>query len=309
MHLPRLLPLRHQTALSFLTAVSIVVLAGCNQPLETKPLPHPVFDQATLTQLRASHATNINEILAQNQMLNTSMEDRIGRSPYTPVTYLDFTRCWNDPHCHYSITETGIPIQAFPANPIVYDWWLNRFAAPEQAAVCGVRLLDENASHYELASFQNLHELESTTNFTLTHYQQCGSCSTLQDLAVYGSLDLTIMAKTCSKRLGLSNKKQCMQDIGFTEACAESWAYNADKTTQSCLIQCVQEYGLIPLLTGTESSDNTNNGELNQCLQCDEMMAGPGFQYAAGRTRRNSGIESEIERPDEQVYEVEHDYF
>ena len=40
-----------------------------------------------------------------------------------------------------------------------------------------------------------------------------------------------------------------------------------------------------------------------------EMMAGPGFQYAAGRTRRNSGIESEIERPDEQVYEVRHDYF
>jgi hypothetical protein len=39
------------------------------------------------------------------------------------------------------------------------------------------------------------------------------------------------------------------------------------------------------------------------------MLSGPGFQYSAGRIRRNSGILSEIERPDEQVYPVNHDYF
>ena len=285
------------------------LLSACNQPLDVTPLPQPLFDAETQYQLQQTQATNLTSVLQKKQLLNNSGSSPQSTSPYQPLSFLDFTTCWNDPNCYYSITATGIPVQAFPAREDVRQWWLNRLPAPDQAAVCGVRFDPNNPGQYQLASFENRNALNSTAGFILTHYQACGTCSTLQDLAVYGSLDLTIMAKTCSKRLGFNNKKSCMQEIGFTEACAESWAYNADKTTQSCLVLCVQEYGLIPLLTGTESSDNTNNGELNQCLQCDEMMAGPGFQYAAGRTRRNSGIESEIERPDEQVYEVRHDYF
>ena len=285
------------------------LLGGCNQPLEVTPLPDQAFDAVTLDRLRQSQATNVESILAQNQLLNPEQNNRLSRSPYHPLTYLDLPDCWLDEHCHYCVTETGIPVQAFPANPAVYQWWQNRDTAPEQAAVCGIRFLDPGLQEYELASFQNTYELESTPDFVLTHYQQCGSCSTLQDLAVYGSLDLTTMAKTCSKRPGFANKKQCMEAIGFTPACAESWAYNAAQTAQSCFVVCVQEYGLTPLLLGTESSPNTNDGALNQCLQCDELMAGPGFQYSAGRTRRNSGITSEIDRPDEQVYDVDHAYF
>ncbi|RLU04115.1 MAG: hypothetical protein D9N11_00775 [Ketobacter sp.] len=301
--------LKQRLAWGLIICTALINTTGCNQPLEVTPLPQPVFDETTLQHLQQSMASNVSAILAQNQLLQPDASDRLSRSPYRPLTFLDWPDCWQDDHCRYSISETGIPVQTFPANPDVYAWWQNRLQAPDQAAVCGVRFAGPDQVQYELASFNNRYELESTPGFMLTHYQQCGSCSTLQDLAVYGSLDLTVMAKTCSKRMGFSNKKLCMEDIGFTPACAESWAYNAEQTAQSCFILCVQEYGLIPLLLGTESSPNTNEGRLNQCLQCDEMMAGPGFQYSAGRTRRNSGIASEIDRPEDQVYEVEHRYF
>eukprot|EP00924_Labyrinthula_sp_SR-Ha-C_P007970 snap_masked-scaffold_41-processed-gene-2.46-mRNA-1 protein AED:0.18 eAED:0.23 QI:0/-1/0/1/-1/1/1/0/330 len=45
---------------------------------------------------------------------------------------------------------------------------------------------------------------------------------------------------------------------------------------------------------------------LNACLQCDECRSGPIFQLVAGRTRRNSGIQSAIWRPD--VFPLNHDY-
>ena len=152
--------------------------------------------------------------------------------------------------------------------------------------------------------------LQAEPGFILTHDQACGACSSLQDLAVYGELDLTVMAKTCSKRWSLADKKACMQQIGLTDACAESWAYNAQQTAQSCALVCVNTYGLLPLLKGEENVQPVDeNGELNACLLCDEMMSGPGFQFSAGRIRRNSGIISEIDRPDDQVYSVDHQYF
>jgi hypothetical protein len=51
------------------------------------------------------------------------------------------------------------------------------------------------------------------------------------------------------------------------------------------------------------------NGEfrLNPCLQCDECRSGPIFQKISGRTRRNSGIETDIKRPDV-APEIFHNY-
>lgn len=294
------------------TSALSFALCACNQPLEFTPLASPAFDESMVAQLQSTRPTNLAEILEQNQLNDPIRTDFVSGNPYTPLTFLNLDDCQDDRHCHYSITETGIPVQAFPARASVQQWWQTRATDANTAAVCGVRFLEDANDHasepYELRSFNNLSELEATPGYVLTHFQQCGTCSTLQDLAVYGSLDLTVMAKTCSKRPSLNNKKSCMMEIGFTEACAESWAYNADKTAQSCLPLCVKEYGLIPLLTGTESSPNANNGELNQCLQCDEMISGPGFQYSAGRTRRNSGVISEIDRPGDEVYTVTHEY-
>ena len=36
---------------------------------------------------------------------------------------------------------------------------------------------------------------------------------------------------------------------------------------------------------------------MNACLQCDEDESGPNFAKFAGRTRRNTGLESAITRP------------
>ena len=295
---------RVSTIIALLSAA--LLLSGCNQPLEVAPLPNPVFDLASQQRLRQMELVNLDEVL-QHKGLDSDSPSSLTVNPYAPQTWMPFSECWDDPHCHYSITETGIPVQAFPGSQSVFEWWQGRLTDAEQAPVCAVRFLQEN--HYELSTFENRWALAAQPEFQLTHYQACGACSTLQDLAVYGTLDLTVMAKTCSKRMGFEARKACMEQIGFSEACSESWAYNAGKTSQSCLLVCVQEYGLLPLLTGTESSPNNTDGALNRCLQCDEMMSGPGFQYSAGRTRRNSGIESEIDRPDDQVYEVSHDYF
>eukprot|EP00924_Labyrinthula_sp_SR-Ha-C_P000801 augustus_masked-scaffold_7-processed-gene-4.65-mRNA-1 protein AED:0.17 eAED:0.17 QI:0/-1/0/1/-1/1/1/0/341 len=45
---------------------------------------------------------------------------------------------------------------------------------------------------------------------------------------------------------------------------------------------------------------------LNPCLQCDECRSGPIFQRVSGRTRRNSGIQSAIDRPG--VIPIDHNY-
>lgn len=59
----------------------------------------------------------------------------------------------------------------------------------------------------------------------------------------------------------------------------------------------------------TGEDNNKPDGSLNDCLQCDEDKSGPNFKFFSGRTRRNSGIPSAIERPPEQVYNMEHCYW
>lgn len=304
----------------WLTAFLLVAaLAACKQPLERVPLEQPAFDAGTLTHLKQTRPDNMASLLADKGLADKGLSDKgLGGgntslktvNPYMPAMPMTLEACQQDLNCSYALARFWMPTPTFPAQSMVYDWWVNRALAPEQAAVCGVRFNDESKIGYSLKTFANLDALQAESGYQLTHYHACGACSTLQDLAIYGELDLTRMAKTCSKRTTFADKLACMEAIGFTQACAESWAYNAVKTGQSCALICVAEYGLVPLLTGTENKPPVDdNGELNACLMCDERMAGPGFQFAAGRTRRNSGIVSEIDRPDEQIYSVPHHYF
>lgn len=291
--------------------LTLVGLSGCNQPLERTLLPLPAFDDATLARLWQARLINGDAILAEKALLQDDPASTwLTRDPFTPGTRLSFAACNDDPNCRYALLGTGLPRLQFPASTPVYHWWHSRALAPESAQVCGVEFVDGEQTRYRLRTFANLAALEAEPDAVLTHFQACGACSSLQDLAVYGELDLTVMAKTCSKRLSLSDKKTCMQAIGFSESCAEAWAYNAQQTARACALVCVSTYGLSALLKGEENRPPVDeDGNLNPCLQCDEMMSGPGFQYSAGRTRRNSGILSEIVRPDDQVYAVPHAYF
>jgi hypothetical protein len=175
-------------------------------------------------------------------------------------------------------------------------------------AVCALRFLDATQQDYELRNFASP-AAATGAGFVVTHYGRCGSCSTLQDLAVYlTTSDLITPARQCARKFGLRRQKQCFQKkIGFSAYCAESWAYNARHTRQACLGSCVSDYGFFNLLFNRYPGSNVDeSGQLRPCLQCDEKRSGPGFQYSAGRTRRNSGIESEIPRPDAEIRAVDH---
>lgn len=295
----------------YLLIVLAILLAACNQPLERTELQDPAFTAAMLERLRDARLLNGDEVLAQKQLLQSDPASHYRTlDPYRPATPLTLAQCNQDAHCRYGLLATGLPRVQFPASQQVRQWWQNRITAADSAPVCGVQFLDDARVDYRLQTFADLNALQAEPGFVLTHFQPCGACSSLQDLAVYGELDLTVMAKTCSKRFSLTEKKACMQQIGFTEPCAEAWAYNAQQTAQSCPLVCIATYGLLPLLKGEENVPPVDaDGNLNPCILCDEMMSGPGFQYSAGRIRRNSGILSEIDRPEDQVYAVPHDYF
>lgn len=188
---------------------------------------------------------------------------------------------------------------------VVQHWMNNTTRATE---VCAIRFPDSDKSGYELRGFDSTSEA-SDSGFTVTHQGRCGSCSTLEDLAVYLSTpDLTTPARECALRFGINRKKRCFQErIGFTPYCAESWAYNASNTRRECMGTCISDYGFFNLIFGRYPGPNTDeDGQLRSCLQCDEEMSGSGFKYSAGRTRRNSGIESAIKRTKSEIFHVDH---
>lgn len=78
-------------------------------------------------------------------------------------------------------------------------------------------------------------------------------------------------------------------DLGLTLECAKIWNYDGIYDGKICATACIGHLS------------DPNNGpapscQLNQCLQCDEDYAGPIFSSFGGRTRRRSGLLSEIIR-------------
>ncbi|MGB1018256.1 MAG: hypothetical protein ACPGVH_04245 [Chitinophagales bacterium] len=135
----------------------------------------------------------------------------------------------------------------------------------------------------------------------VTHYDACGACSTLKDLAVYAEkLDLGADVRLCTF-YNLSNPIDslidCLEGIGLTKPCAQIWAYNAKNTQALCFDECI-----------SNNIYNNEDGTLSECLQCDEDKSGPIFKAEAGRTRRNTGIANAICRFCDEVQIVEHNY-
>jgi hypothetical protein len=138
----------------------------------------------------------------------------------------------------------------------------------------------------------------------VTHEGACGACSTFQDLSVYLLLpDLADKGIACAFRslIDFNDGLECYKEIGFSDACSAIWLYNTNMTRSACLTPCLQH----------ASSGLPNNGpapecELVECIQCDEDSAGPIFKKFAARTRRASGLLSQIVRPCSAVPEVVH---
>lgn len=109
---------------------------------------------------------------------------------------------------------------------------------------------------------------------------------------MYVGQDFTRGGKLCAAQgllyepLGLS----CYMSLGLSQSCAQIWNYDGIYDGRYCMGTCLRHLF------------SANNGpapkcELNSCLQCDEAYAGPIFKAVAGRTRRRSGLKSEIIRP------------
>jgi hypothetical protein len=167
-------------------------------------------------------------------------------------------------------------------------------------AVCGVQF-EPDQIHYRLATFANALAAR-TAGAAITHFGACGTCSTLQDLAVYlENPDLTAPVRSCAISWSASASLRCIESLGFSTACAQTWLDDAQNTRRQCLSVC--------MLSWIEGEPATrSDGRLNNCLQCDEDRSGPVFKATAGRTRRNSGIHSSIPRPDDEIAPVVHDY-
>ena len=176
------------------------------------------------------------------------------------------------------------------------------------AGVCAVAFVDTDRVDYRLHTFPH-RETALAEGGAVTHVGHCGTCSSLGDLSVYlANPDLTSPARSCARRLTRRGVKACLMDaVGFGEACAEAWTYNVLHTRRRCATTCIRHYGLWRVLRndmGDFHADERAN--LNPCLACDERVSGPGFKYAAGRTRRNSGLASAIPRPPDEVHLINH---
>ena len=185
---------------------------------------------------------------------------------------------------------------------------VRRWHSSRRTEVCAVGFVDPDRVDYRLRTFPD-RESALAEGTVITHRDHCGTCSSLRNLAAYlAQPDLTSPARTCARRWTAGGVKAClMEEIGFDERCAETWAENAVYTRRHCLGPCIAHYGLWNVLTDDIRAPNTDeHGNLNPCLACDERVSGPGFQYAAGRTRRNSGLTSAVARPAAEIHPVDH---
>jgi hypothetical protein len=197
--------------------------------------------------------------------------------------------------------RSKIPLEPVALEADPYITWRDTGPPPAPAGtVCGVRF-EPDQIHYRLARFDDT-AAARTAGYAVTHFGACGTCSSLQDLAVYlEKPDLTAPVRRCGVSRSAAVGLTCLKNLGFSTACAQTWLYNLQNTRHRCLGVCLWSWieGKPP--TGKE-------GRLNACLQCDEERSGPIFKATAGRTRRNSGIHSSIPRPDDEIAPVVHDY-
>ena len=169
--------------------------------------------------------------------------------------------------------------------------------------VCGLKYDDIEKTTYHLKDFVSRESAE-TNNYIVTHFGRCGACSSTQDLSIYLQKDLTNPVRKCAFLTLISMKwaQKCIEKVGFTPVCGKIWLFNSKNTKNNCLFVCMASW-----ISG--EPNNKPNGDINDCLQCDEDISGPVFKYEAGRTRRNSGIHSEIDRPEDIVADIDQCYF
>ena len=173
-----------------------------------------------------------------------------------------------------------------------------------EMGVCGIKI-DQNTNKYILSSFDK--ESDMPDEWYVTHYGKCGTCSGLQDLLIYmNTPDMMKQTRRCGMYLMRHKRIKCLKKLGFSPECAQTWDTNIRKTRSYCLGPCI-----LSLITNEPNTKTDRYGEiiLNNCLQCDEDVSGPDFVASAGRTCRNSGLISSIERNKREICTVNHNLY
>ncbi len=193
-----------------------------------------------------------------------------------------------------------------PYPPLTSDPYAGPAPVPDPpGTVCGVLLQgspSDTPRPYTLVTYPS-EAAAQAAGAKVTHFDGCGVCSTLANLAVYmNNGDLTAPVRDCGLATtadGGDADVSCLMALGFDLPCAQIWAYNTNHTRSVCLDTCA------PILY---AAYNQPDGSLNPCLQCDEDQSGPVFKAVAGRTRRNSGVPNAICRPCSEVQPLVHSY-
>lgn len=162
----------------------------------------------------------------------------------------------------------------------------------------------------------SLHTLDHFVNFgnayhavkenaTIAHCGDCGRCSSVQDIRVLHETkgDLTKKTTNCAMQrllFGRDAALKCMdQTVGFTTGCNQCWVDNIECTVNNCKFTCLKKKYFSS--SGINSRNDHVNGELDDCLKCDEKMCGPAFLECAGANRRRIGLGSDIGRSGNQI--------
>jgi hypothetical protein len=169
-------------------------------------------------------------------------------------------------------------------------------------SVCGFIVDPIESWVYSLQTFSSAADANEA-GAIVTHGGVCGVCSSLENLAVHMEHpDLTAPVRACGMaglRSGEEANIACLRQLGFDQPCAQAWYYNTRHTRAVCLAPC---------LASMNQPYHLANGQLNECLQCDEDNSGDVFKAVAGRTRRNSGLASAMCRPFNEVLPLAHPY-
>lgn len=131
------------------------------------------------------------------------------------------------------------------------------------------------------------------------HCGLCGACSNKHDIDIYLRTreNLTQVTRRCAflSTFSYEKSRQCVKEnVGFTESCLDCWMANILCDRKLCYAVCLKS-----MLLDEPYVDE--NGNLNDCLQCDEDKCGPAFVACAGANRRRACIHSDIMRDENAI--------
>ena len=188
-----------------------------------------------------------------------------------------------DPYLNETTCELE-PAQSATGGACVID-----FVSPVDGSACPANWT------YSTRTFPGTLEEAQSQGLYTTHSGPCGACSSLQDLYVFMVQGGNVRdeATQCGIR-GLISPEDgaaCFREFGFSDGCSSAWHYNTQTTQKFCLEPCSELF-----LKKKPTNGPPPECALDECIECDEIYAGPIFKKVAGRTRRSSSLLSGITR-------------